>query len=105
MSIAASLLAGIDCRIVTTAFEYAVRVLPRYAGLVRSQYWDRETLQRHVRSRLQETVEAAAKIPFYAARYHGVPRLANFAELPLVNRKEIPKLTGAVRDCLEPGRR
>jgi phenylacetate-coenzyme A ligase PaaK-like adenylate-forming protein len=54
---------------------------------------------------LQETLEVAAKIPFYAARYHRVPGVEEFAELPLLKRQEIPELNGAVRDWLEPGRR
>jgi len=94
-----------DRQIMTTSLEYAARALPRYFRLLRSQYWDRERLNRCVNFNLLETLQVAAKIPFYVASYRGVAPLEDFTRLPILKRRDIPDLNRAVRDCLKPGTR
>jgi len=85
----------------TQASSMAVRTLlgaaPRYASLLKSQYWDRATFGRYTEARISRTLEAAAAIPFYAARFGGVPKAADLGNLAVLKREDIAALNRSVR--------
>ncbi len=83
----------------------AVEAAPRYAFLLRSQYWKAEQLRAYQERRLARTLAAAAKIPFYAARLGGSPKPDYFARLPILERIEIAALNASVRSMYPPGHR
>ena len=64
----------------------------RYRGLLRSQYWSSEELRSYTRIALDETLRKAAGIPFYAARWSGLPRADDLRQLPTIRRCEIGEL-------------
>ncbi len=70
---------------------------PRYLALRRSQYWDPETLRRYQHDALGKTLAAAGKIPFYAERFGGAPRVEDFSTVPSLQRKDIRALIESVR--------
>jgi hypothetical protein len=65
----------------------ALDAAPRYAFLLRSQYWKADQLRAYRERRLAHTLEAAAKIPFYAHRLGGSPKPDDFARLPMLERR------------------
>ncbi len=69
----------------------------RYLSFLRSQYWDTERRGAHIRTSLQETLVAAARIPFYAKRFDCDPRSREFQTLPILRRSEVPQLNQSVR--------
>jgi phenylacetate-coenzyme A ligase PaaK-like adenylate-forming protein len=79
--------------------------LPRYLRLLRSQYWDQETLENNTRSRINETLQAAARIRFYAERFGGAGHIQDFRSLPVLRRAEIPQLNQSVRSLYRPATR
>ncbi len=64
----------------------------RYLGLTRSQYWTDEELRAYTRTALDQTLRAAARIPFYAARWGASPRADDLPTLPTIRRREIEDL-------------
>ncbi len=87
-----------------SAIGKALDALPRYASLLRSQYWTAEQLRACTERQLDRTLKAAAKIPFYAAHFGGPPQLQDFAQLPILERTDIAALNASVRSMYPPGR-
>jgi len=83
-------------------FLIGAETLPRYLGLLRSQYWDGETQKKYTHSRISETLRAAARIPFYAERFGPAPKLEDFTSLPMLRRSEVPQLNLSVRSLYSP---
>jgi phenylacetate-CoA ligase len=79
------------------ALRMALDAAPRYAALLRSQYWRPERLREYTDRQLERTLKAAAKIPFYADRFTGTPRREDFARLPMLERTDIRALNASVR--------
>ena len=88
-----------------SAIGMALGAAPRYARLLRSQYWQPEQLRAYTERHLARTLKAAAKIPFYAARLGGSPRPEDFAQLPMLERTDIGGLNASVRSMFPPNRR
>jgi phenylacetate-CoA ligase len=74
-----------------------VSAVPRTLSLMRSQYWERERLAAQAHGRLAETLAAARKIPFYAARLGEVRGPEDFLRLPVLKRAEVGELNRSVR--------
>jgi phenylacetate-CoA ligase len=81
-----------------------IAAVPRYAMLLRSQYWSPERLNAFVNSRLEQTLTAARAIPFYSCRHGGARQLADFATLPVLKRGDIAGLNESARKCAPAGR-
>jgi hypothetical protein len=75
----------------------ALEAAPRYAFLLRSQYWSDDQRREYTHRRLARTLEAAAKIPFYWDRLGGTPKADDFARLPILERSDIAALNASVR--------
>jgi phenylacetate-CoA ligase len=73
-------------------FSTILRATNRYRALLRSQYWSAEELRFYTRGALDETLRAAAQIPFYAARWGGSPAANDLSKLPTMRRIEIGEL-------------
>jgi phenylacetate-coenzyme A ligase PaaK-like adenylate-forming protein len=69
----------------------------QYRKLLRSQYWNLDRQAAYVRTHLDETLLAAARIPFYAKRFDGDPRSREFRTLPILSRSDVAKLNESVR--------
>jgi hypothetical protein len=54
---------------------------PRYLQLSRSQYWGAWRFAAYRDFQLQLVLQAAAAIPFYAQRFHGVPHPQDLRQL------------------------
>jgi phenylacetate-CoA ligase len=76
---------------------------PRYAALIRSQYWTPEKLGAYRDAQLRKTLAAAAGIPFYAERLGRNPRIEEFRQLPVLQRPEVELLNRQVRSLRAPG--
>ncbi len=83
----------------------ALDAAPRYAFLLRSQYWKPEQLRAYTERHLGRTLKAAAEIPFYADRLGGSPKPEDFARLPLLERTDVSALNASVRSMYPPDRR
>ncbi|HJQ85019.1 MAG TPA: AMP-binding protein [Candidatus Binatia bacterium] len=70
---------------------------PRYAALLRSQYWSAARLGAYTAQRLRDVLAAAARVPFYAARFGGVPGPADLERLPILRRADVAALEDSVR--------
>ena len=79
-----------------TTLATIVRATNRYRALLRSQYWSAEELRAYTQSALDETLRAAAQIPFYAARWGGSPGPDDLSKLPTTRRCEIGELNDSV---------
>jgi phenylacetate-CoA ligase len=88
-----------------SALGMALDAAPRYAFLLRSQYWKPEQLRTYTERQLERTLKAAAEIPFYADRLGGSPKPEDFARLPLLERTDISALNASVRSMYPPDRR
>jgi phenylacetate-CoA ligase len=88
-----------------SALGKALDAAPRYAFLLRSQYWKPEQLRAYTERHLERTLNAAAEIPFYADRFGGSPKPEDFARLPLLERTDISALNASVRSMYPPDRR
>ncbi|HVN27713.1 MAG TPA: AMP-binding protein [Candidatus Binataceae bacterium] len=87
-----------------------VEAAPRYAALLRSQYWRPEQLDAWRGQHLERTLRAASRIPFYAERLRGAPRADDLSKLPILRRSDIAPLNASVRtlypaDTRFPGER
>jgi len=83
----------------------ALDAAPRYAFLLRSQYWKAGQLRAYTERQLERTLKAAARIPFYAAHFGGNPGPENLALLPILERTDIGALNASVRSMYPPGHR
>jgi phenylacetate-CoA ligase len=79
-----------------------LEAVPRYFQLRRSQYWDLERLEAYRRERLNQTLRAAMKIPFYASRFGATPSSEDMASLPILKRPDIADLSRSVRSLFPP---
>ena len=79
-----------------------IEAAPRYAGLLRSQYWRSEQMDAWREEHLERTLRAAANIPFYAERLGGAMRPADLATLPILSRGDIVPLGASVRSLYPP---
>jgi phenylacetate-CoA ligase len=86
---------------ITTLIEAA----PRYAALLRSQYWPPDMLESYRARQLARTLRAAAKIPFYAERLGSAPRVDDLQMFPALKRSDIEPLCQSVRSLYSPGTR
>jgi len=82
-----------------------IEAAPRYAQLLRSQYWPPEKLESYRERRLEKTLRAAARIPFYAERFGGEPRAVDLRRLAVLKRIDIEPLSRSVRSLHPPGTR
>jgi phenylacetate-CoA ligase len=78
---------------------------PRYAALLRSQYWEPERRRVHIQTELAKILKAAARIPFYADRFNGAADLRSFARLPTLKRTDVSRLNASVRSLYSAGTR
>ncbi len=85
-----------------SALGMALDAAPRYAFLLRSQYWRPEQLREYTERQLERTLAAAAKIPFYTDRLGGAPKPGDFARLPILERTDIAALNSSVRSMYPP---
>jgi phenylacetate-CoA ligase len=74
-----------------------MRVATQYGRLLRSQYWRPDALKELSRRRLEETLAAAATIPFYRERLGTNASPSDLRSYPILRRSEIPALNRAVR--------
>ncbi len=88
-----------------SALGMALGAAPRYASLLRSQYWRSEQLRAYTERHLARTLKAAAKIPFYAASLGSSSRPEDLARLPILERTDISALNASVRSMFPPNRR
>ena len=72
-----------------TVFTEILASAPRYYQLKRSQYWALERSRALARARLEETLDAAWAIPFYAERFGSRPEVGRFDRLPWLKREDI----------------
>ena len=77
---------------------------PRYAQLLRSQYWPAQRLDAYREEHLRRTLDAAAKIPFYANRIGDASSIDEFRDLPILRREDVPFLFRSARSLYPPGR-
>jgi phenylacetate-CoA ligase len=75
---------------------------PRYAALLRSQYWPAHRLEAYREQHLNRTLSAAIKIPFYAERLGAAPRAEDLERLPILKRAEVELLNRSVRSLYPP---
>src|SRR5580704_10474741 len=88
-----------------SALRMALEAAPRYAFLLRSQYWNADQRRAYTEQRLTRTLAAAAKIPFYAERFGGPQRPEDFARLPILERTDVAALNASVRSMYLPNYR
>ena len=79
------------------AITRLIEAAPRYAALLRSQYWKPEQLDSYRERHLAKTLRAAAKIPFYAERLGAAPRVEDLKRLPVLKRADFEPLNRSVR--------
>jgi len=79
-----------------SAIARLVEAAPRYAALLRSQYWTPEKLASYREQQLEKTLRAATKIPFYAERLGSAPRAGNLRQLPILKRADVHALSESV---------
>ncbi len=79
-----------------SAIARLVEAAPRYAALLRSQYWRREKLDSYREQQLRKTIQAALKIPFYRERLGSAPRPEDLSRLPLLKRADVEPLRQSI---------
>jgi len=87
------------------AIASLIQAAPRYAALLRSQYWRPEKLESYREQQLERTLRAAAKIPFYAERLGTAPQASDLRRLPVLKRSEVEPLSLSVRSLYPLGTR
>ncbi len=80
-----------------SAIGTVIEAAPRYAALLRSQYWKPEQLDSYRERHLAKTLRAAAQIRFYAERLGGAPRVEDLHRLPVLQRSDIAALSRSLR--------
>ncbi len=88
-----------------SAIARLIEAAPRYAALLRSQYWRPEKLESYREQHLERTLRAAAKIPFYAERLGTAPRAGDLHRLPVLKRSDVEPLSLSVRSLYPVGTR
>ena len=73
-------------------------VVPKYLGLLRSQYWREDQIEDLARRRLQKTIAASLTIPFYKDHFSGAHPGDNLCYFPTLKRRDIPLLNQSVRE-------
>ncbi|MGA9722283.1 MAG: AMP-binding protein [Candidatus Binatus sp.] len=73
-------------------------VVPKYLGLLRSQYWRRDRLEDLARRRLQKIIAASLTIPFYKKSFGGAHPGDNLRDFPTLKRQDIPLLNQSTRE-------
>jgi len=76
---------------------------PRFLGRLISQRWTPARLARCQEARLEETLRAAMRIPFYRERFRRTPSARDLPGLPVLGREDISALNRSVRG-LHPDR-
>jgi phenylacetate-CoA ligase len=78
-------------------FGSLVPIIPKYIGLLRSQYATPAAIEAESHRRLEEMLRAAAEIPFYRESFAAITpsELRNY---PILMRSDIPALNRSVRD-------
>jgi phenylacetate-CoA ligase len=94
-----------DCRFLVGTIFNILGAANRYRGLVRSQYWSEEQLRSYRTTALDETLLAAVRIPYYAARFGGSPQADDLPRLPTIGRLEIAELNRSVLGLYPGGSR
>jgi phenylacetate-CoA ligase len=84
--------------------RHLLEAIPQYRRLLKSQYWSAERMRAYSDSRLERVLRSAGAIPFYRSRFGDIPGAAEFSQLPILRRAEIPALNRAVR-AAHPGER
>jgi len=87
------------------AFRRLLETAPRYAQLVRSQYWPPDRLHVYQQERLRVTLAAAARIPFYTERFGEDACADNLRRLPILRRTDIESLYRSARSIHPPDSR
>ncbi len=80
-----------------------VEAAPRFAALLRSQYWKPEQLASYRTQLLEKTLRAAMRTPFYAERFGPSPGPADLLRLPILQRADVPSLRLSVESLYPPG--
>jgi len=88
-----------------SAIARLIEAAPRYAALLRSQYWRPDKLESYRQQQLERTLRAAARIPFYAERLATAPRAEDLRRLPVLKRSDIQPLSLSVRSLYPRGTR
>jgi phenylacetate-CoA ligase len=88
-----------------SAIARLLEAAPRYAALLRSQYWPPKRLESYREQHLERTLAAARRIPFYAERLSGNPRPADLAHLPILRRADVEALNQSMRSLYAAGTR
>ena len=86
-----------------SAIARLVDAVPRYAAMLRSQYWRPEKLESYREQQLEKTLRAAAKISFYAKRLGTAPSAAGLQQLPILKRPDVEALTQSVTSSYPKG--
>ena len=88
-----------------SAIARLVEAAPRYAALLRSQYWQPAQLESYRERQLEKTLRAAAKIPFYAERLGAGIESRDLQKLPILKRADVKALSSSVLSLHPPGTR
>ncbi len=88
-----------------SAIARLAEAAPRYAALLRSQYWRPEQLDSYRERQLEKTLRAAAKIPFYAERLDHRIHAHDLRHLPILKRADVEALSTSVLSLYPPGTR
>jgi len=75
--------------------------IPRYVQLSRSQWWSLGHLEAYRKKQVEQTLRAAASIPFYAQRFGDRYRNADLGGLPVLRRTDVAELNRSVRGHVE----
>ena len=86
-----------------SALTRLIEAAPRYAALLKAQYWRPEKLESYRARQLEKTFRAATKIPFYAERFGAATRAGNLQGLPVLKRSEVEPLSLSVRSLYPRG--
>ncbi len=87
-----------------SALARIIEAAPRYAGLLRSQYWCPGQLEAYRARQLESTFRAALRIPFDAERFGAAPRADNLSA-PVLRRSEVESLYRSVLSLYPTGSR
>jgi phenylacetate-CoA ligase len=88
-----------------SAIARLLEAAPRYAKLLRSQYWPQERLASYREQHLKQTLAAARRIPFYAERLDGNAAPVDLARIPILRRSDVEELNQSVRSLYPAGTR
>jgi phenylacetate-CoA ligase len=75
-------------------------IVPKYLLLLRSQYASRASLEAQSRHRIEESIRAAFKIPFYREHFGAAAGTSELRDYPILRRSNIPALNRSVREAI-----